>query len=133
MFGNVAFTAPSTYYLGLSSSVPTQISTSNWNFTEPTIGVNGYERLAIASNTTNFGPLAVEPSGGYAVQNLGTITMAQSTGAWSSGTSLIYAGLWDATTGGNLWCYGLLAPVLNVVTSGVQPKFAVGQIVVTGS
>lgn len=132
LYGTTAYTPPATYYIGLSTTTPTQASTSNWNFTEPTIGTNGYARQAVTNNTTNFTAIAVEPSAGYSIQNGVAITWSSaSTGAWSAGANLTYAGLWDAASGGNLWGYGPLNPVINVVNAGYTPSFAIGQIVIT--
>lgn len=132
LFGTTALNPPATYYIGLSTTTPTQASTSNWNFTEPTIGTNGYARQTVVNNTTNFVPISVEPSSGYSIQNGVVITWsAASTGSWSSGANLTYAGLWDAASGGNLWGYGPLSPVINVVNAGYTPSFAIGQIVIT--
>jgi hypothetical protein len=133
LFGDTALVPPTTYYVGLSSTTPTQASTSNWGFTEPTIGTNGYARVAVTNNTTNFVPIGVEPSSGYTLQNGTTITFSASTGAWASGVNLTYAGLWDAATSGNLWGYGLLSPVVQVTNTGYSPAFAIGQLVINGS
>lgn len=131
VLGSTALTPPATYYVGLSSTTPTQVATSTWNVTEPSIGVNAYARVAVTNNTTNFGPISVEPSAGYTIQNLTAITFTASTGAWGSGATYTNGLLWDASSGGNLWAYGLLTPSVVVNASGYQPSFAIGQFVVT--
>ena len=53
VFGGVAFTAPGTLYLGLST---TPIADDGTGATEPTVG--GYARLAIANDKTNWSTAA---------------------------------------------------------------------------
>ena len=131
LYGAATFTPPATYYLGLSSSIPTQSSASGWNFTEPAIGTNGYARISITNNGTNFIPITPEPSAGYTIQNGVAFQFAASTGSWAGGAVFTYAGLWDASSGGNLWAYGLLNPTVSVNNAGIAPSFAPGQIVIT--
>ena len=131
IFGAVSFVVPTDWYIGMSSTIPTQAQNSPpyWNFTEPAIGVGGYARISAANNTTTFGPIASEPSAGFSVQNNITLSYPQSTAAWSSGTSpLIYAGLFDASTGGNLWAYGPLSSSEQVNQAGIVISFALNQV-----
>lgn len=125
---------PSTYYIGLSTTLPTQEQGSPpyWNFNEPTIGVNAYAREAVTNNTTNFGPISSEPASGYSIQNLTTITFTASTGAWtvSGNSTFLYGGLWDASTAGNLWGWGLMTPAVPVTGTGIAPSFAPSQLII---
>lgn len=136
VFGDVALTVPTTFYIGLSSTTPTQVSTSNWNFTEPTIGTNNYARISVTNNYgngSNFFQIASEPTSGYSVQNDLAFTFAASSGAWAGGAVFTYAGIWDASTAGNLWAYGALSPTVQVSNSGYSPSFAVGQLIITAT
>lgn len=134
LFGNTTFVVPSTWYIGLSTTTPTQAqggSAPFWNFTEPTSGVGNYARIAVANSVVNWGSVATEPTAGYSVQNLVTMAFATSTGAWSSGsTPLIWGGIFDAATGGNLWGIGQITPAIIVSGSGATPEFTSGQVVI---
>lgn len=125
-FGSVVYNPalPPTYYIGLSSTAPTQAGSG---FTEPS--GSGYARVAVTNSATNFGPIATEPTSGYSIQNIATapINFPISTGSW--GATLTYGGLFDSLTGGNLWLYGVLAPAITVSQSNVQVSFNTGQLV----
>lgn len=133
ILGNSASAAtPATYYLALSTTSPAQAKGSGtfWNFTEPTAGTGAYARLSITNNTTNFTAIASEPTSGYSIQNNVTFTMATSTAAWSTGaTPLVAGGLWDASSGGNLWAYGSLSPTVTVNQAGVAVTFTAAQLI----
>lgn len=128
-FGGPAWTPPSTIYVALSSSAPTPQSASNWNFTEPTIGTNGYGRVGLAYNTTNFVPIGSEPLAGYDIAVGVLVAFAQSTGPWLSGVALPYFGLWDAASAGNLLAFGSASPALQVLGPGYLPEFPANQLV----
>jgi hypothetical protein len=127
----VAVLTPATYYLGLSSTVPTQfkgVSSPYWNYTEPTLGTGNYARLAVPNTLTTFGPTPSEPTNGFLIQNNTTLAMATSTGPWSTGaTTLIYGGLFDAAAGGNLWTYGPLSPTIAVNQNGISVVLTASQ------
>ena len=84
---------PESYYLGLSSTEPTESGT---NVTEPGSGT-GYERVLL----TNLGA----PSDGE-VSNSSSIDFDESTAAWGTMTHFV---IYDAQTGGNLLIYGELS------------------------
>lgn len=132
LFGAVTFTLPTNYYLALSSTTPTQakgLTTPYWNFTEPT-STGGYARLAITNNTTNFGAIASEPTSGYTIQNNVSFAFTASAGAYSTGaTPLTYGGIFDASSGGNLWGYGALSPSVTVNQAGVVVTFSIAQFI----
>lgn len=95
---------PATVYMALYSAAPTDASAG----TELT--GNGYARVAITNNTTNF-PAA---SGGTK-QNGTTITFPAATGAnWARATGWQ---LLDASTAGNRLYYGPLAGVSQLAVS----------------
>jgi hypothetical protein len=101
------WTAPSHMYLALFSVTPSVSSTG----TEAT--GSGYARLSITSNTTNWPTISGSTT---TQQNAVAQTMATATGDWSSAANQVAAGLWDASTSGNLYWWGALTeakPILN--------------------
>jgi hypothetical protein len=125
-FGGPIWTPPSTLYVALSSSQPTQQPASNWNFTEATGG--GYARVGIAYNTTNFTAVASEPTAGYEIEVAVLVAFPVSNGPWSGGLQLGWFGLFDASTAGNLLAYGQAVPAVEVVGPGYQPEFQAGSL-----
>lgn len=117
---------PTTLFLGVSSSTPTQgnaggadATLAHCNITEPTIGTNGYNRLSITTNSTNWVPTGSQPANGYQMQNGVTMTLGPSvTGGWAGGATFTYFFLADASSAGNVWFFGALSPTQTV--SGVN-------------
>ena len=96
-----------TPYLALSTTTPTDAGT---NFTEPT--GNGYAREAVTFSAPSDGVTA----------NSGEITMTASGGNWGD---ITYAGIYDASTAGNLICYAALVVTIN---DGDTLTLAIGDI-----
>lgn len=91
LFGGTAPTLPSSIYIGLhvGGSPP---SADGTGVVEP-VG-NGYARVAVVRNTTNF-PASTTGQ----IKNGTAITFPKATGSW--GTATHYA-IFDAATGGNV-------------------------------
>jgi hypothetical protein len=135
ILGRVTFTPPATYYLGLSTTLPSQNPAGFWGFTEPS-SQGGYGRVAVANNATNFGPAQTQPAAGYQVTNLVQLAFAVSTGAWSSGsTALGWFGLFDSATlgAGTLWLFGQCSTPYVVNAALAQPTVQVHQFIQTVS
>lgn len=130
--------APATLYFSFSTTAPTQVSTSFWNFTEPTTA-GSYSRLSMTANATNFGPGSLtEPptGGGYEIENLVALTFTTSSAAWSTGsTPLVAVGVFDSATigAGNLWVYSSDSPTVTVNASGVIVSFPIGTFLDTNN
>lgn len=118
-FGGVAYSAPATVYVGLSTTTPTQSST---NVTEPS--GNGYARVAVTNNTSNW-PSASNGS----KSNANAIIFPTSTGSWGT---LTYFVIYDASTGGNLMGYGALTNS-QTVSTGNTLSFAASALTITNS
>lgn len=88
------FTPPATYYIAFSTTA----GTANAIGTEPAIGTNGYQRIAVTRNTTNF-PLA---GGDGIITNALDIVSAVSSGAWASSALFVAVFFMDAASGGNV-------------------------------
>lgn len=116
--GNVAVTAVATHYLGLSTTAPAVDGTG---VTEP-VG-NGYARVAIANNTTNWPNAANRQKSNGAAFTFPTATPA----GWGTITHFV---LFDALTGGAVRAYGPL-DTPTVVAAGETRSFPPGSIVVT--
>jgi hypothetical protein len=116
ILGRVTFTPPATYYLGLSTTLPSQNPAGFWGFTEPS-SQGGYGRVAVANNATNFGPAQTQPAAGYQVTNLVQLAFAVS-----------------ATLGaGTLWLFGQCSTPYVVNAALAQPTVQVHQFIQTVS
>lgn len=118
-FGGVAVDVPATYYVGLSTTLPTN---TGGNITEP-VG-NGYARVAVANNAANF-PAAAgrEKSNGTA------ITFPFATGPWGSPAFFV---LMDAATDGAMRGFGPLGSTQAIAT-GTRPSFAPGALTIAAA
>lgn len=126
-----AYTRPVTVYFALSSAQPQQAQGTGanpWNFVEPE-SLYGYARVAVDTNTTNFVPVADEPSNGYQLQNGILIPFPASTGPWLQNAILGYGGIWDAPNGGNLLSFGNLTPPVQVPGPAYSIQIQPGQYV----
>jgi hypothetical protein len=114
VYGVVSFTPPTTYYVGLSTTV---ISNSGTGATEPSGGA--YARVAVTNNKTNF---STASSG--ALSNATAVTFTESSASWGTITYIFLA---DALTGGNIWYFEAL-PSSKIVQSQTTVLFSVGAI-----
>jgi hypothetical protein len=108
---NTAYTSPTTVYLGLYTSDPTDADTGN------EVSGNAYARQSIT-----FGA----PSNG-ASTNSAAIEFPQATGSWGTVT---YIGIRDALTSGNLLYHTALDASKTIATGDVF-RIAVGSLSVT--
>jgi hypothetical protein len=99
---------PTTVYVALC----TNTVTSTTACTEPS--GNGYARVAVTNNTTNWTISA------NTVTNGGTITFPAATGSWGT---ITYFQIYDASTTGNPLWYGALTSS-QTISSGATPSFA---------
>jgi hypothetical protein len=118
VFGASAYSAPATLYVGLSTTAPTD---AGGNITEPS-GANGYSRVAVTNNLTNF-PVA---SGG-AKSNGAAITFPTATGGWGT---VGYFIIMDLASGGNMIGSGALTNP-KTIDSGDTASFAIGDLDIT--
>lgn len=128
LFGDAAFTPPGTYYVALFSTAPTQ-STAGVELTTST--APSYARVAVTNNGTNWVAAGSEPSNGYEVVNGTAITFPTTTGLWPSTGSIVAAGIFDASTGGNLLAYATFSGI--TVQSGATASFAAGALTFTNN
>ena len=118
-FGGQTFTAPTNYYIGLST---TSISTSGSNATEP-VGAS-YARVQIPNSKSYFS-WAISGS----LINITDIAFAESSGSWGTITDI---GLWSASTSGSIWYYTTLA-VPKVVQDTTIVSFSASSITISQS
>lgn len=118
-FGSATATLVATYYLGLSTTTPAVDGTGA---TEPS--GNGYARVAITNNTTNWPAAANRVKSNGVVFTFPTATPA----GWGDATHFL---LYDALTGGNLRAYGPLTGSPVTIAAGETRAFPVGSIVIT--
>jgi hypothetical protein len=127
IFGRSGYVPPTTLYVALSTSSPTQAAANGWNFIEPTGG--GYGRASIVA--TAWSAPTSQPAAGATVANSATITFPPSTAAWSAGAVIGYVGVWDALTAGNLLAFGQLNQSLTVPGPGYEAVFSPGVLAIT--
>lgn len=106
-----AYSAP-TMYVALSTADP---GDDGGSIAEP-VG-NGYARIACSGWSRS----------GNEVDNDAAVTFAEASGSWGE---ITYAGLFDASTGGNLLLsFELDTP--RTVTDGITPRFSAGEFNIT--
>jgi hypothetical protein len=117
LFGAVALTAPTDYYIALSTTTPTDTAT---NFTEPS--GNAYARVQKTNNTTNFPtPTSADPT----VSSNGTaVTFPTATGAWGTVT---HAGWFTVISAGTPVEWAALS-ASQAIGNGATASFAIGQL-----
>ncbi len=115
--------APATWYVAFGTNVRSDAGSP----TEPS--GNGYARVAITANLTNFnstqGNSAASTGTDGTGENAVAITWPTSTGPWGIMQSVWFM---DASSGGNAWISIDLATPLNVSASGFTLSFANGQL-----
>ena len=119
VFGGTDYSRPATLYLALLTAAPDDTSTGS-TITEATY--TGYARKSITNNDTNF-PAA---SGG-AKSNGAEIAFAECT---AGSSAITHWALVDASTGGNVICWGALTTSKEIST-GDTPRVAVGDLDIT--
>ena len=114
---NQSFTLPSSLYAALYLTNPTAANSG----TE--VSGSGYARAT-------YDPSIATISGDVAIcSNEAVVQFPEATGAWGTPT---YFGVLDAQTGGNLLFYGSL-PTTFSVTTGMAPKFNIGELRITAN
>lgn len=113
------FTKDTTVYAAACTSAPTDSALG----TEPS--GNGYTRVAITNNTTNW-PAAASGSKSNGV----AITFPTATGSWGTVTHWMLMNHATGTAGSNLIAWGSLTTSRSPGT-GDTPQFAIGALVLT--
>jgi hypothetical protein len=128
LFSASVYSVPGTWYIALSTTTPTQAQGTSppWNFTEPS--GNGYTRVAVTNNSTNF-TSATAPATGWTIQNATAISFPFATGSWGT---LTYVGIFDAASTGHLVGYGALASS-QAITTNQLPSFAANALTITNN
>lgn len=108
---NTAYTSPTTVYVGLYTTDPTDADTG----TE--VSGNGYARQSVTFSA---------PSNG-ATSNSAAVEFPQATGSWGT---VAYIGLRDASSGGNLLYHTPLDASKTIATGDVF-RIAIGSLTVT--
>lgn len=122
MFGGQSYTIPTTIYAGICTGCNAAGTVTG----EPTIGVNGYARVAVTNNniSTTWGAA----SSGVKSNANGTIQFPTiTTAGWGTLTYFFFS---DAATGGNILAFGPLTTSL-VTSVGMSPYIAINNLTVT--
>ena len=117
VWGNAAYSAPATIYVGLSTADPLDDGSG---IAEPAGG--SYARVAVTNNATNW-PAA---SGG-AKSNGTAVTFPKATAGWGVVTHFFCS---DLATGGNMLGHGSLT-ASKTVDSGDTISFPIGDLDIT--
>jgi hypothetical protein len=102
VLGNTAYTAPTTLYIALFTTMPADDGTGG-------VEVSGgsYVRKSVANNTTNF------PVANPTISTL-DLSFVQATASWGT---VVGAGVYDASSAGNLLWYSRLVGAKKVISS----------------
>lgn len=122
-FGGGASTwAPATWYLGLSSTAPSDDGTG---FTEVAIGLYAYGRVAMTNSAVNF-PAATTVAGLTTKTNGTKLTFPNPTGLWGL---LSYYGWFVAASGGTPEFTNPLDTPITVQSGNTPVEFAVNGLI----
>lgn len=116
IFGGADFTRPSPVFVALYTATPSDTGGG----TEVTGG--SYARVSVTNNATNF-----PASSGGAKSNGTEIAFTPATANWGT---VVAFGILDASTNGNLLCWGDVTPN-KAINSGDTAKFAAGDLDIT--
>jgi len=103
LFGNVSYSLPATYYLGLWTTTLSDTSTGS-TAGEPSGG--SYARVGVTNNSSNF-----DAASAGATANTNLVTFPMASASWGTVT---YVGITDASTGGNMIAYAQLGTPISV-------------------
>ncbi len=124
-FGGAAYSPVPDYYVGLSTTTPTQ---SGGSITEP-LTADGYARVTVPNNGTNWVVSGTQPASGYQVQNALAIIFPTATASWGTPTDVV---IYDAATGGNLIAWGAISNPQAINTND-SPSFGAGALTVSNN
>jgi hypothetical protein len=120
-FGSVTPVVPATYYVGLSTTLPTNIG---GNVTEPS--GNGYTRVSMTNNATNW------PASTTRSKSNGTlIQFPAATGTWGT---MAYFVIYKSSTSilaADFIAWGALDTPVSIVSGGT-PDFPIGTLTIDG-
>lgn len=91
--------------------------------TEPD-STGGYGRVAVNNDAVTWGTIGATD---LSVSNQIEIAFPQATGLWSVTDPLDWWGIFDLSTGGELWYWGELDIPITVTGTGDQPRFPIDQ------
>jgi hypothetical protein len=120
VWGNAAYTAPATIYVGLYTVAPTdagggtEVGTGTWS---------NYARVAVTNNATNFPAAAAGAKSNGTAISFGAATS-------SGAVTVVAVGLFDASTAGNLLAWADLT-TNKTVNNGDTPSFAANELDIT--
>jgi len=119
IFRTASFTKPTVLAVSLHTANPTDAASG------AEVSGGSYARVSL-------NPLDANWSGGTSTdgitQNLSAVTFPAPTANWGTVT---HFGIWDATTAGNLLCYGALTTSKTINNGDAAPSFATSAITVT--
>lgn len=115
MGGTATSTAPGTWYIGLMTAAAGEAGGG----TELAIGTNGYARIAVVNNVTNF-----PASSGGSKTNGVDLLSAISSGAWGGGANIVGIAFFDAATAGNMWAYADIAAGNQQAITGANQRWS---------
>jgi len=117
LLNNTAYTPPATLYVALFTTVPALDATGG---VEVSTSSTGYGRQSIAAGAWT-GPTGVNQE----YSNTNEITYGSPTASWGT---IVGAGLYDASTGGNLLYVSTLTTPKPVASGDGAPRILAGQL-----
>lgn len=128
IFGATAFSAPATLYFALGTSATAPDGTGaagTTGFTEVSGG--SYARVSKTNDATNFGTADSGTGASSTRQNKTAVTFPAATASWGV---VRYAGIFDASTGGNMLAFAQLTAD-KTIDSGDTASFAIDAFSIT--
>lgn len=119
IFRTASFTKPSALYVSLHTADPTDAGTG----TE----VSGGSYARVQRDPLDANWTAASATNGL-TDNAAPITFPSPTANWGSVT---HFGIWDASTSGNLICFGALTTPKTINNGDAAPSFATGDLDIT--
>jgi len=116
LFMKGSYTMPTNLWVGLSTADPLD---DNSGQAEPSGG--SYARVSTAGSDW-------DAASGGATANTTTIEFPENTASWGIVTHFC---IWDASTAGNMVAHGDLDASRDLTSTGITPRFAVGELDIT--
>jgi len=116
LFMKGSYTMPTNLWIGLSTADPTD---DNSGQAEPSGG--SYARVSTDGDDW-------DAASGGATANAAAITFPENTASWGTVTHFC---IWDASTAGNMVAHGTLDAARDLSSTGITPRFAIGELDIT--
>ena len=126
IFGSPTLSKPSTVYVSLHNADPTDANVTSTEIAS----TGGYARASISTGGTYWNTPS-SSSGTASTSNKNAVNFPTPTADWNGGSNITYAGVYDASTGGNLLYSAALSAARTVLSTDNAPQIAAGALVIS--